>query len=176
MLYANVSPEDAERLQHELKQTTDATWYQRLKIIQYSSQGKSVPELDGLFERCPATIREYIKKYNTGGIEGLNAASHDGASPKIPLSKAEWEELLRRNPSQFDQLNTGARNWSQELLVDYFRLYYQVTVDQSTISKTMKRLGLRWNRGALKVTSPDPLYTVKRQRIDEVKKKRVKDA
>jgi len=176
MLYANVKPDEAEKLQQELKQTNDATWYQRLKIIQYSSQGKSVPELDDLFERCSATIREYIRKYNAGGLEGLKAGSHDGASTKIPLSKSEWEELLRRSPSQFDQLKTGARNWSQELLVDYFRLYYQVTVDQSTISKTMKRLGLRWNRGALKVTSPDPLYTVKRQRIDEVKKKRLTDA
>jgi transposase len=176
MLYANVTPDDAEKLQQELTQTKDAAWYQRLKSIQLSSQGKSVPELHALFERCAATIREYIKRYNPGGIEGLKAGSHDGASPKIPLSKAEWEELLRRSPSQFDQLNTGARNWSQELLVDYVRLYYQVTVDQSTISKTMKRLGLRWNRGALKVTSPDPFSTVKRQRIDEVKTKRLQDA
>ncbi len=176
MLYANSNPEDAAHLKRALKQTKDATWYQRLTIIQLSSQGKSVPELHTLFDRCTATIRECIKKYNAGGLEELKAASHEGASAKIPLSKPEWEELLRRSPSQFDQVNTGARNWSQELLVDYFRQYYQVTVDQSTISKTMKRLGLRWNRGALKVTSPDPLYMVKRQRIDDVKKKRPRDA
>jgi len=37
MLYANVSPEDAPKLEQELKQAKDAKWYQRLKIIQLSS-------------------------------------------------------------------------------------------------------------------------------------------
>ena len=170
MLYANVSAENAEILETELTQTKDAKWYRRVKIIQLSSQGKSVPELATLFGPCEDTIREYIKKYNAGGVEGLKAAASDGAPLKISLTKAQWEELLRRSPSQFDRLNIAARNWSQDLLMDYVRLYEGVTVTQSTISKALKRLGIRWNRGKLKVTSPDPLYTVKRQRIDDLKK------
>ncbi len=33
MLYANSNPEDAAHLKRALKQTKDATWYQRLTII-----------------------------------------------------------------------------------------------------------------------------------------------
>jgi len=171
MLYAHVSPESARILVQELSQTKEAKWYQRVKIIHLSSQGKTVPELAGLFEPCAATIRDYIHQYHAGGLAGLKADSSDGAPKKIPLTKAEWDELLRRSPSQFDRLDTAARNWSQGLLVNYFRHYYEVIVTQSTISKCLKRLGIRWNRGALKVTSPDPLYTVKRQRIEALKKK-----
>ena len=44
MFYAEVSPEENEKLVEELKPPSDAKWYQRVKIIHLSSQGKSVPE------------------------------------------------------------------------------------------------------------------------------------
>ncbi len=34
----------------------------------------------------------------------------------------------------------------------------------------LKRMKIKWNRGKLKVTSPDPLYTVKQERVDTPKK------
>jgi hypothetical protein len=46
-----------------------------------------------------------------------------------------------------------------------------VTVTQPAISECLKRDKIRWNRGKLKVTSPDPLYTVKRERVEALKKK-----
>jgi len=52
-------------------------------------------------------------------------------------------------------------------------------------SMLMKRLGIRWNlcssvtrrneSGKLKVTSPDPLYILKRERVEELKKSQVRD-
>lgn len=171
MLFANVSAQEQETLLEEFKHASDSKWYRRLKIIHLSSQRKPIPELATLFDLCKATVRNYVKRYNAGGIDGLKRQSSDGAPAKIPLNKAEWEELLHRSPSQFERLQTGARNWTQELLVDYFHQYYGVSVAQCTISACIKRHGIRWNRGKLKVTSPDPLYTVKRERIETLKKK-----
>jgi len=171
MLYAQVSPEAFDELTQEMKQTKDARWYRRLKIIHVSSKLTPVPQLADLFDLSEATIRDYIKKYNHAGLEGLRRQYGTGASVKISLKKAEWEELLHRSPSQFDKLATAARNWTQELLVDYFRLYYGIMVTQQAISASLKRRKIRWNRGKLKVTSPDPLYTVKRERVEELKQK-----
>jgi transposase len=172
MLFAEVNPDASEELRHALKQASDAKWYRRLKIIQLSSQQTSVPELATLFDCCTATVRDYIKRYNAHGLSGLQRDASDGASPKIPLSRDEWDTLLHQSPSQFAQLNTGARNWTQGLVVEYLRLYHGVTVTQSAVSQCLKHHKISWNRGALKVTSPDPLYTVKRERIDTLKKKR----
>jgi transposase len=173
MLFAEVSPEASEQLHEALKQASDAKWYRRLKIIQLSSQQTSVPELATLFDLCTATVRAYITRYNTDGLTGLKRASSDGAPPKIPLSKEEWETLLHQRPSQFDRLNTGARNWTQALVVEYLQRYHAITVTQPAVSTCLKQHKISWNRGALKVTSPDPLYTVKRERIDTLKKKRL---
>ena len=170
MLYAHVSPEDNERIAEIMKQTKDIRWYQRLHIIQLSSQGKSVPELTDLFDRCADTVRKYIKSYNHGGLEGLQRQYSPGAPTKIPFSKADWEEVLHQSPSQFERLKTAARNWNQDLLVAYLGCYHRVTVTRQAVAASLKRHGLRLNRGRLKVTSPDPLYTVKRDRIDALKK------
>lgn len=170
MLYANISPHDMKKLTKELHDTKDVKWYQRIKIILLSAQRKSVPELAELFDRCEATIRTYIKRYNAGGREELKPCCSDGAPSKVPFSKAEWEDLLHQSPSQFERLATTARNWSQELVVEYLREYHGIVMTQPALSKHLKRRGIRWNRGKLKVTSPDPLYTVKRERIERLKK------
>jgi transposase len=175
MLYAEVNAQATHDLLRELKQTGDSKWYRRLKIIQLSSQGTSVPELATLFDVCAATVRDYITRYNASGLAGLRRQSSDGSPPKISLTKSEWEELLHQSPSQFARLETGARNWTQELVQMYLGQYHQVSVSQQAISACIKRHGIRWNRGKLTVTSPDPLYTVKRARIDTLKKSRAGD-
>ena len=175
MIYAKVSPEDQVLIDQELKTTRDAKWYRRLKIIQLSGQGKTVPQLAELFDVCKATVRDYLHRYNQGGLSALRRRFSPGAPLKIPLSKAQWEEVLHRSPSQFPELETNARNWTQELLVEYVAQVHGIAVAQSTLSLLLKRLGIRWNRGKLKVTSPDPLYTVKRERIETLKKKPGRD-
>jgi transposase len=170
MLYAQISPQTNKEVLKALKQTADSKWYRRLKIIHLSSQGRSVSELATLFDCCTATVRDYITRYNAEGLAGLTRQSSDGARVKIPLTKAAWEDLLHQSPSQFERLQTGARNWTQELLQGYLREYHHVSVTQQAISAAIKRHKIVWNRGALKVTSPDPLYTVKRERIDRLKK------
>jgi hypothetical protein len=88
----------------------------------------------------------------------------------MSLTKAEWEELLHQSPSQFERLRSGARNWTQALLQTYLWEYHHVSVTQQAISVAIKRHKVRWNRGKLRVTSPDPVYLVKRERIDTLKK------
>jgi len=170
MLYAEMPPDERERLRAPLKHITDRQWDQRLKILLRSSERKSVPELAVLFDCCHATIRQYIRRYQAHGVEGLKRRTPWGPRPKIPLAKEEWEDLLPQCPCHFERLQTGARNWTQELLQSDLREYRHVSVSQQAISAAVKRHRLRWNRGKLTVTSPDPLYPVKRDRVETLKK------
>jgi len=171
MIHAKIKDEDLKLIEEELKTTKDIKWYKRLKIVQLSSLGEKISKLAKTFDVCKATVREYIKRYNDDGLETLKRRNSNGRPPKIKLTKAEFEELLHRSPCQFEKLNTGARNWTQALLVQYCYEYLGVRVTQSAICTLLKNMGIRWNRGKLKVTSPDPLYTVKRERVEELKKK-----
>jgi transposase len=173
MIYAKVS--DYESLEKELENAENINWYKRLKIIQLSSQGVSVPKLAKTFDVCQATVRHYIGRYNNGGIASLKREYSNGRPPLIKLNKAQWEELLHQSPCQFNKLNTGARNWTQKLLADYCLQYLDIQITRSAISIMLKNIGITWNRGKLKVTSPDPLYTLKRERVDVLKKSQVRD-
>lgn len=171
MLYARVTPEEYELLIQAKKRSKQVREHERLHIIELSSKGKTIPELANLFGRCTATIRDYIKRYNQGGIKCLRRRTSSGAPVQIPFSQAQWEVLLHQSPSQLVLLQTAARNWNQTLIITYLYYYHGITVTQQAVSANRKRHGIRLNRGKLKVTSPDPLYTIKRDQLNTLKKK-----
>jgi hypothetical protein len=83
----------------------------------------------------------------------------------LTWTKAEWLDLLSQSPADLALLTTGVQNWTHALLAQYLAVYHQVRVSQATISRALRRVGIRWRRAKARVYSPDPLYVVKRQRI-----------
>jgi len=146
MLFAKVNNAAKKELKQALRNADQTKWYQRLKVIDLSGQGQTVPELAKLFDLKQATVRSYIKRYNADGLSGLRPNYGPGRPAKISLDKEQLEELLSRSPSQFEQLNTGARNWNQGLMQQYLQRYHQIELSQGAISGTFRRLGISWNR------------------------------
>ncbi|MCI0397958.1 MAG: IS630 family transposase [Chloroflexi bacterium] len=113
----------------------------------------------------------YIKHYNAGGLAKLLPAYGQGRPRLLDWDKGQWLDLLHQPPSSLPKLESGAQNWTQELLQKYFACYQHQALSQGTISKAIKRAGLRWRRAKLTIQSPDPLYLVKRQRVRELSEK-----
>lgn len=168
MIKARIDVQQQAQLDAEMRSTTDAKWYRRLKVIDLSGQGYSAAELSGLFDLGVGTIRRYIHLYNEAGLSGLRANYGPGRPAILAWSKAEWLDLLSQSPADLALLETGARNWTQALLAQYLARYHQVQVAQTTIARALHRVGIRWRRAKARVHSPDPLYVVKRQRIAEL--------
>jgi transposase len=168
MIYAKVNAQQKAVLDIELNNTADAKWYCRLKIIDLSGQGFSVPELSRWFDLGPGAIRRYIHAYNEAGLDGLRPGYGQGRPPTLTWTKAEWLDLLSQSPADLALLESGAQNWTQALLRQYLAAYHQIQVTQATLSKALRRAGIRWRRAKWRVHSPDPLYVVKRQRIAEL--------
>jgi len=150
MLYAKVDQTGRKVLKQALKKAQTIKEYRRLKVIDLSEKGQKVGQIAAIFDLADNTVRGYINRYNQAGLEGLKPNYGQGRNKTITLSKDELIELLRRSPSQFEKLDTGARNWNQALLKQYLSEYHQVEVSKSAISGTFKRLGLPWNRAKKK--------------------------
>lgn len=165
MIYAQVDAQKKQTLQAEMNSTADAKWYRRLKIIDLSGQGFDVPELSRAFDLGAGTIRRYIHAYNDAGLDGLRPGYGQGRPRAVDWTKAQWLDLLAQSPADLTALETGEQNWSQALLCRYLERYHQILVTQTTVSKALRRAGIRWRRAKRRVYSPDPLYVVKRQRI-----------
>lgn len=171
MLYAITDEPSRNELKDEMARTKDKKWYRRLKIIDLSAQGYTVPELTKMFDLSGHTIRTYIQRYNGGGLASLAPRYGQGRPLLLNWTRSQWLDLMHQPPKDHDKLNSGAMNWTQELLQQYFVHYHKLMVSQSTISKAIKRAGVRWRRAKLTVQSPDPLYVVKRQRVEQLKQK-----
>jgi len=167
MIFAIANKENAiSELAIELKVAKDAKWYRRLKIIQLSMAGHTVPQLAQQFDVCRATVRNYIEAYNDGGINALQPKTSPGRPPKVGhLTRDAWEEILSRTPNQYEQLQTDSRQWTLSLLVRYVQAYLGEAVCFQTVSEALRRCNYRTGRSKLRVGSPDPDYTVKRQRV-----------
>jgi transposase len=168
MIYAKVDAQVRETIRVEIEKTKNVKWYRRLKIIDLSSQGLSVPELSQMFDLSEGTIRRYIHHFNEAGLPGLSPGYGQGRPPELTWTQSEWLDVLAQSPADLEQLNTAAQNWTQGLLQQYLAIYHQIEVTQTTISKTIRRVGIRWRRAKRRVHSPDPLYVVKRQRVEQL--------
>jgi hypothetical protein len=61
MIHAKIKDhEEQKRLADALKASRSRNWYRRLKIIQLSAAGYTVPQLIKLFDLSKATIHRYI--------------------------------------------------------------------------------------------------------------------
>ena len=150
MIYAKVNEVDREEIKKALKEAKNVKWYRRLKVIDLSSQGQRVSKIAKIFDLKENTVRGYINRYNGSGLTGLKPNYGSGRKVSINLSKEELSAILERSPSQFEKLETGARNWNQALMRWYLKQYHQLEVSQSVISDTFKRLGIPWNRAKKK--------------------------
>ncbi len=74
MIYAKVNTQDLETIQAEMRTTSDARWYHRLKVVDLSGQDHTVTELAQMFDLSAGTIRRYIQRFNEAGLTGLRPA------------------------------------------------------------------------------------------------------
>lgn len=168
MLFAKVDNHMRQMLQSEMHSTHNAKRYRRLKIIDLSGQGTAVSELARMFDLTPATIRTYIHAFNKHGLDGLQSGYGQGRPLALDWAAEQWMDVLSQAPCHLELLDTAAQNWTQALIRQYLVVYHQVHLSQSGLSKSLQRVGLRWRRAKLRVHSPDPLYTVKRQRLADL--------
>ncbi len=90
------------------------------------------------------------------------------------MTKEQWLEILHTPPLEFDRLSTKSYSWTLGLLADYLLAYQGVKMSPSNVWYILRRHKINMGRSDLKMTSPDPEYTQKRQRVEQLKKKRKK--
>ena len=145
MIYAKLDDVSAlQRLDVELSEATKPKWYQRLLIIKLSAKKMSVPQLAKVFNLTADTVRSYIHKYNSFGLEALMPKSPPGRRGKIThFSKSDWDQLFQQTPNQYEKLQTDSRQWTLELISIYFEVYHEISVTPPAIYFALRRIGYR---------------------------------
>jgi transposase len=126
-------------------------------------QGISINTLCLIFSTSRATVRRDWKKFNDMGTESLSRR-HPGPAPKAENEtiKAAVFSMIHSPPSEH---NINRTSWKFE---DICRCLSQqgIHVSKNLISKIIRRAGYKWRKAKTVLTSNDPKY---REKLDRIK-------
>ncbi len=144
---------DSKDVQEEYKR--------RLKIILFSAEGWSAPDITPKVNLHPFTVRKWIKVYNQRGLSGLLRKPKGGAPPTF--TKEQRQKIIKIALSRPCDLGLPFTNWSLSKLRDY------LVQDKVVKSISLEMLRIILNRGGIKfkkmktyMRSNDPNYELKK--------------
>jgi transposase len=122
--------------------TEEARLVERAKIIGLASAGHSVPEIAETMDVNEKTVRKWLKRFETQGVEGLIDAPRSGAPSRYtPEVKAQIIAAALTNPRE---LGCQFNCWTFERLAVYVREKLGFSIKKTRIFEILQEEGLRW--------------------------------
>lgn len=158
-----ITPEEMNDLQTLYRQTKDVRIRERTQIILLATeQGMTVPEIKRIVRRDAQTVRIWIKRFNSEGINGLYDLPRPGAPPTVtPAYRERLLVVVRQRPRSLGQPYSL---WSLRRLADYMAEETGIRLSHVTVSRILEANNIVLSRPQHKVSSPDPEYEVKKRR------------
>jgi transposase len=117
-------------------------------------------------EVCVNTVKNVRRWYAERGLKAaLVRKPQDRPSRLLKLNGQRLQELAHQSPRLFGKKTS---TWTLQLLADTCSEIGIVDgkVSTATVWQTLKRMGVKWRRAELWMTSPDPHYAEKKARRD----------
>lgn len=116
----------------------DARLKQRMAGILARWEGVPVKDIARQQRVSRVTVRNWVKRFNEEGIDGLSDKPRSGRPRKI-----DWErlrEVLFQSP---EKVGYPVQGWNRDLLLDYIKRTYGVSYHPQHIYWIIRRLGFR---------------------------------
>lgn len=125
-------------------QTASVRLVQRAKIVQWASQGETIPQITTELGCASNVVRKWFKRFSTQGIAGLEDAPRSGAPSRYTAeNKARVVATARTRPSD---LGLPYSSWTFERLAAYLHEEIGLTMKKTRIFEILQEEGLRWRR------------------------------
>lgn len=123
-------------------QKVEARLRDRARICWLSHEGKCVSEIVELTGTNEKTVRRWIARFNTQGVDGLR----DGARPgRPPIYTAEEVSIvIATSLTTPDELDQPFGSWTLDRLTIYLNETKDIPIKRSRIGEILQREGLRW--------------------------------
>ncbi len=133
---------EVTRLAHS--RTEGARAVERARIIWLSSRGKRVPVIAEELRVGKDTVRQWIKRFNESGTEGLADLPRSGAPPTYtPEQVGEVVATSLTNPRTID---LPFASWTLDRLTAYLNEEKGIPIKRSRVGELLVAEGLRWRK------------------------------
>ncbi len=160
--------EEYEEVKRGLKSSSGFTVRRSQMIMLSAEEGLKAKEIGSRLGCTDQTVRAAIHAFHVEGIKSLYEKSHARQDDQRAVKDVDQErlrEIIRRSPRDFGYPRSL---WSLKLLaqVSFREGLTTRVVSAETMSDTLKRMKIDWQRARKWITSPDPHY--QRKKDDEI--------
>lgn len=138
---------------------------ERAYYVLLAGTGKSAPEIARYLNRNIITVRLWLNRYQSEGINGLRAHKAPGRpAQKAPAIESHLQELLERSPQDYGYQESG---WQ----INIFRDWLQkkgISACENTVAKALTKLGYVYKRFSKTMPSNAPSSAEKMTKIGEI--------
>jgi transposase len=131
----------AEALRGLCSRCSDGAQVRRILAVAMVLEGRSRTEAAEFNGMDRQTLRDWVHRYNAGGVRGLKSRRHPGRAPALTdLQRAELLNLVLEGP---DPEIHGVVRWRCVDLQAEVERRFGVKVHENTIGRWLHELGLR---------------------------------
>lgn len=140
----SLSAEEAHRLARMTRsQKLGAGLVRRARIIQHAVEGLSAPGIAAKMGLCGATVRFWLKRFNEGGLPGLEEDMRSGRPPTYTAE--ERSAVIAAALSRPADLGLPFASWTLDRLVAYLG-EKGIGMKRSRVSEVLQAEGLKWRQ------------------------------
>jgi transposase len=163
MIRASLTQEQISELK-KYRATAQSENAERALMVLLSHDGKSPITIAKDLKRHPHTVRDWLKRYNEHGIDGLQRKFAPGKTPALRLSVAkEVVGVIEKSPEEFGY---PVSLWTTNLLAQWLRDHRDIKTSHDTIERALKSCDYTYRRASRK----PPRVQSKHEQKLEIKK------
>jgi transposase len=141
--------------------TAPARVVERAQIIWQAHQGLRVPDIARTLGVCQATVRLWLRRFTTEGLDGLQDRPRGGRPPTY--SPAEVGNVIAASLTNPQDLGLPFGSWTLDRLTAYLHEHHGIRMQRSRLGELLPREGLRWRQQETWFGErPDPAFAAKR--------------
>jgi transposase len=164
-----LTDQEQERLEAVLR-SRDTFTLRRSQILLASAQGYKPSEIAPILGCSVPSVLNAIRAFQTEALNCLDAKSFAPKRVEVVWPRErdeELRELLHQSPRTFGKSRS---TWTLELIAE---VWFEQGITSRRLSReairwNLERMGINWKRTRFWMTSPDPLYAVKKARRDRL--------
>lgn len=159
-----LSDQEAEELRALAhSRTVEARLRDRARICWLSHQGQPVTAITSTLGVADGTVRLWITRFNTEGLDGLRDRRRGGRP--ATYTPEQVGELVAASLTDPQELGLPFSSWTLDRLAAYLNEECGIAIKRSRIGEILQGEGLRWRQQETWFGErPDPAFAAKRGR------------
>jgi transposase len=165
LIKIQLSDEQRKELNLFRRQASAADSENALMVLM-SSDGKTVKQIARTLKRNPHTVRDWLKRYQAKGLDGLARKFSPGRPDDKRMKLMEHiAKIVSKPPASFGYQDAA---WTVPLIAHYVNNQIGLDVSRDTVVRALKSMGYSYERHSKRVPGSAPSPEEKRLAVNKI--------